>query len=113
MASTCDDQIVFIVSLNLTLALVQMLDLNPHSVSSGGWLEDVSLVKKYEISEDAYNKREGETRTILRVRPSRLLRLPDCDDGEERQSDCGDDSSNIDHETPMRREFYSMADTSR
>merc|ERR1711988_1951109 len=41
---------------------IHMLDLNPHSASAGGWLEDVSLVKKYEISEEAYNKREGTVR---------------------------------------------------
>ena len=42
------------------LPLSQILDTNPHSLSAGGWLEDVSLVKKYEISEEAYNKRESE-----------------------------------------------------
>jgi len=41
---------------------IHILDTNPHSMSAGGWLEDVSLVKKYEISEEAYNKREGTVR---------------------------------------------------
>ena len=41
-------------------APTQILDTNPHSLSANGWLEDVSLVKKYEISEEAYNKRESE-----------------------------------------------------
>jgi len=41
---------------------IHILDTNPHSMSAGGWLEDVSLVKKYEISEDAYNKRDNTTR---------------------------------------------------
>merc|ERR1711977_173715 len=41
---------------------IHIVDTNPHSLSAGGWLEDVSLVKKYEISEDAYNKREGTAR---------------------------------------------------
>jgi len=33
-----------------------------HSLSANGGLEDVSLVKKYEISEDDYNKRENNFR---------------------------------------------------
>merc|ERR1711959_399490 len=37
---------------------IHIVDTNPHSLSAGGWLEDVSLVKKYGISEDAYNKRD-------------------------------------------------------
>jgi len=41
---------------------IHILDSNPHSMSAGGWLEDVSLVKKYEMSEEDYNKREGTTR---------------------------------------------------
>merc|ERR1711907_458501 len=41
---------------------IHIVDSNPHSLSAGGWLEDVSLVKKYEISEEAYNKREGTVR---------------------------------------------------
>jgi hypothetical protein len=36
-----------------------MIDRDPTSLSAGGWLEDTSLVEKYTISEDAYNKREG------------------------------------------------------
>ncbi len=36
-----------------------MIDADPTSMSAGGWLEDTSLVEKYTISEDAYNKREG------------------------------------------------------
>nr|KYP45142.1 Tubulin-specific chaperone B [Cajanus cajan] len=38
---------------------LHVLDLDPTSVSSGGWLEDTSLVEKYKISEEAYNKRQG------------------------------------------------------
>lgn len=36
-----------------------MVDLDPSSVTSGGWLEDTSLVQKYSISEEAYEKRDG------------------------------------------------------
>lgn len=41
---------------------VHCMDLNPNSISSGGALEDVSLVKKYEISNDDYNKRKNTLR---------------------------------------------------
>ena len=37
-------------------------DTDAHSASAGGWLEDVSLVQKYEISEEDYNKRENTYR---------------------------------------------------
>lgn len=37
-----------------------MVDLDPSSVTSGGWLEDTSLVEKYSISEEAYKKRDGK-----------------------------------------------------
>ncbi|KMZ73529.1 Tubulin folding cofactor [Zostera marina] len=35
---------------------LNIVDLDPSSVSSGGWLEDTSLVEKYSISEENYNK---------------------------------------------------------
>jgi len=35
---------------------LHIIDLDPSSVTSGGWLEDTSLVEKYKISEEAYNK---------------------------------------------------------
>ncbi|RDX87942.1 Tubulin-folding cofactor B, partial [Mucuna pruriens] len=38
---------------------LHVLDLDPTSLTSGGWLEDTSLVEKYQISEEAYNKRQG------------------------------------------------------
>eukprot|EP00850_Spirogloea_muscicola_P004931 SM000022S07145 [mRNA] locus=s22:165573:167737:- [translate_table: standard] len=41
---------------------LHVLDLDPSSLSAGGWLEDTSLVKKYEISEEDYNKREDTVR---------------------------------------------------
>lgn len=43
---------------------LHIVDLDPNSASSGGWLEDVSLVKKYEISEEAYNARENTYRNF-------------------------------------------------
>nr|AFK42330.1 unknown [Lotus japonicus] len=41
---------------------LHVVDLDPSSVTSGGWLEDTSLVEKYQISEEAFNKREGTFR---------------------------------------------------
>ncbi|KAG9444081.1 hypothetical protein H6P81_015421 [Aristolochia fimbriata] len=38
---------------------VHVIDLDPSSVTSGGWLDDMTLVDKYSISEEAYNKRDG------------------------------------------------------
>ncbi|OVA04872.1 CAP Gly-rich domain [Macleaya cordata] len=39
---------------------LHILDLDPSSVTSGGWLEDTSLVEKYSISEEAYDKLDGK-----------------------------------------------------
>ncbi|GAV91456.1 CAP_GLY domain-containing protein [Cephalotus follicularis] len=39
---------------------LHVVDVDPSSVTSGGWLEDTSLVEKYSISEEAYKKR-GDT----------------------------------------------------
>ncbi|MBA0572339.1 hypothetical protein Golob_002687, partial [Gossypium lobatum] len=39
---------------------IHIIHLDPSSVTSGGWLEDTSLVEKYSISEDEYNKRSGK-----------------------------------------------------
>ncbi|KAH7511761.1 hypothetical protein FEM48_Zijuj12G0017000 [Ziziphus jujuba var. spinosa] len=41
---------------------IHVVDLDPSSVTSGGWLEDTSLVEKYSISEEAYKKRDGTYR---------------------------------------------------
>ncbi|XP_058091200.1 tubulin-folding cofactor B isoform X2 [Magnolia sinica] len=41
---------------------VHVIDLDPSSVTSGGWLEDTSLVEKYSISDEAYNKLDGTFR---------------------------------------------------
>jgi len=41
---------------------IHITDLDPHSLAANGGLEDVSLVKKYEISEEDYNKREDNFR---------------------------------------------------
>ncbi|PON32155.1 Ubiquitin domain containing protein, partial [Trema orientale] len=41
---------------------IHVIDLDPSSVTSGGWLEDTSLVEKYTISDEAYQKRDGTFR---------------------------------------------------
>lgn len=41
---------------------IHILDLDPSSVTAGGWLEDTSLVEKFTISEDAYDKLDGTAR---------------------------------------------------
>ncbi|KAK2967387.1 hypothetical protein RJ640_002167, partial [Escallonia rubra] len=38
---------------------LHVIDLDPSSVTSGGWLEDTSLVEKYTLSEEAYDKLDG------------------------------------------------------
>ena len=41
---------------------MHVIDTDPTSLSAGGWLEDVSKVEKYEISDEAYNLRENTYR---------------------------------------------------
>lgn len=41
---------------------LHIVDMDPNSSSANGWLEDVSKVQKYEISEDDYNARENTYR---------------------------------------------------
>eukprot|EP00934_Nitzschia_sp_Nitz4_P005588 Nitzschia sp. Nitz4//scaffold30_size153850//80007//81014//NITZ4_002781-RA/size153850-processed-gene-0.44-mRNA-1//-1//CDS//3329547273//5578//frame0 len=41
---------------------VHCVDLDPHSGSKGGQYEDVSLVQKYQMTEDEYNQRKGTLR---------------------------------------------------
>lgn len=41
---------------------VHCIDLDPHSGSKGGGYEDTSLVKKYVMSDEEYNKRKGTLR---------------------------------------------------
>jgi len=42
--------------------IIHVVDHDPMSLSKGGWLEDVSLVQKYEISDEDYAKRENNFR---------------------------------------------------
>ncbi|XP_021864366.1 tubulin-folding cofactor B [Spinacia oleracea] len=61
---------------------LHVVDLDPASVTSGGWLEDTSLVEKYEISDEAFKKRDGTFRKFkekLAVQnpPGASNKLPD------------------------------------
>ena len=41
---------------------LHIIDLDPQSASANGWLEDVTKVKKYEMSDEDYNKRHDTFR---------------------------------------------------
>lgn len=47
---------------------LHVIDVDPYSLSRGGGLEDVSLVKKYVMSEEDYDKRAGTLREYARKR---------------------------------------------
>ena len=53
-----------------------MIDTDPMSVSANGWLEDLSKVEKYVMSDEAYEKREGTYRQWAR---KKKRRRPDVD----------------------------------
>ncbi|KAL2945203.1 Tubulin-folding cofactor B [Bienertia sinuspersici] len=60
---------------------LHVVDLDPSSITSGGWLEDTSLVEKYKISDDAYEKRDGTFRKFkenlaLQKAPGVSTKLP-------------------------------------
>ena len=56
---------------------LHVIDVDAHSASAGGWLEDVSKVEKYTISDEAYAQRENTFRKFkddkLRQDPSWTL----------------------------------------
>jgi len=45
---------------------IHIIDKDPNSLAKQGWLENVNLVKKYEISEEDYDKREKTVRNYKR-----------------------------------------------
>ncbi|XP_048600031.1 tubulin-folding cofactor B-like, partial [Brassica napus] len=49
---------------------LHIVDLDPSSVTTGGWLEDTSLVEKYNISEEDYAKRTDSFRKFKEKRVS-------------------------------------------
>jgi hypothetical protein len=42
--------------------MLHVTDIDPTSLSANGWLEDVSKVKKYEMSEEEYERRDNTYR---------------------------------------------------
>ena len=46
--------------------VLHVIDTNPYSMSAGGGLEDTSLVKKYEMSDEEYSKRKNTLRSYKR-----------------------------------------------
>jgi len=61
---------------------LHIVDLDPSSVTSGGWLEDTSLVEKYTISDEAYDKLGTNFR---KFKEKMVLKNPILDD--KKQSD--------------------------
>jgi tubulin-folding cofactor B len=59
--NTDDNRMLGYYSLDHGVA-VYCIDLDPHSGSKGGQYEDTSLVKKYKMSDEEYNKRQGTLR---------------------------------------------------
>jgi tubulin-folding cofactor B len=45
---------------------IHVIDTNPYSMSAGGGLEDTTLVKKYVMSDEEYNKRKNTMRSYKR-----------------------------------------------
>ncbi|KAK6944437.1 Ubiquitin-like domain [Dillenia turbinata] len=60
---------------------LHVIDLDPSSVTSGGWLEDTSLVEKYKISNEAYDKLDGTFRKfkekLVQQNPNLDAKIPD------------------------------------
>lgn len=54
---------------------LHIVDRDPSSVTSGGWLEDTSLVEKYKISDEAYEKRDG---TFKKFKEKLAHQKPSC-----------------------------------
>ena len=52
---------------------LHVIDVDAHSASAGGWLEDVSKVEKYTISDEAYAQREN---TFRKYREDKLRQDP-------------------------------------
>ena len=55
---------------------IHITDLDPHSLAAGGGLEDVSLVKKYEISEEVRARERSSPRRDDPPTPERLTHAP-------------------------------------
>lgn len=72
--------------------VIHIVDSDPHSMARGGGLEDVSKIKKYEMSEEDYDKRKGTLRDFARekrkVDPSFKFFPKKKPEGYEERPDC-------------------------
>ena len=55
---------------------VHCVDLNPYSASRGGQYEDVSLVQKFELTDEEYNQRKGTLRDWNANKRPKIPHLP-------------------------------------
>jgi tubulin-folding cofactor B len=51
---------------------VHIIDTDPFSLSRGGGLTDVSLVQKYKMSEEDYDKKKGTLRDYIREKKKQV-----------------------------------------
>ncbi|KAG8066840.1 hypothetical protein GUJ93_ZPchr0004g40303 [Zizania palustris] len=63
---------------------LHIIDLDPSSLTSGGWLEDTSLVEKYKISDEAYDKLDTNFR---KFKEKMVSKNPTPDDKEQPDND--------------------------
>ncbi|CAH9093968.1 unnamed protein product [Cuscuta europaea] len=50
---------------------LHVIDIDPSSISAGGWIDDTSLVEKYTISNEAYDKLDGTFRKFKEHLPQK------------------------------------------
>ena len=53
---------------------IHIIDTDPFSLSRGGGLSDVSLVQKYKMSEEDYDKKKGTLRDYIREQKQKVGR---------------------------------------
>ncbi len=53
---------------------IHIIDTDPFSLSRGGGLTDVSLVQKYKMSEEDYDKKKGTLRDYIREQKQKVGR---------------------------------------
>ena len=82
-------------------------DTDAHSASAGGWLEDVSKVKKYEMSDDAYNARKHVQTVEERAARQGPDVVPGEGDGGEARRDVGPQARAIEDDEHQAEEAAS------
>ncbi|CAN8259869.1 unnamed protein product [Cochlearia groenlandica] len=71
---------------------LHIIDLDPSSVTTGGWLEDTSLVEKYNISEEDYAKR---TDSFRKFKEKRVTQNPPASEAKTKENFMEDLCANI------------------